>query len=185
MSPRHECKCYHVLLVTGKELGAVRLVEGRGDPDGAWEYGRLEVIVNGFWTVLKSPGASSLTLGRGGSQVACRMLGFSAGAQMMVGLSSPFPAPSSALQFITGVTCEGSEQQLSDCDVQISDVNYAFDAAGHMSRPPYTYDYDFDYDGYADGTILDVLPGAVSLICTSPSGMTLDLCFTCPPLQDT
>lgn len=62
-------------------------------------------------------------LGRRGAQVACRSLGYSAGAQLLAGESSPFPAPGSAIQLVDQVTCDGTEESLGDCDLYMIDYN--------------------------------------------------------------
>ena len=121
-----------------------RLVDGGADAEGAWEYGRLEVLIDSVYTIVSQRGGS--TIGRRGAQVACRSLGYAAGAQLLVGRSSPFPGPPGSIRLTVRITCDGSEASLSDCDIEMPD-----------------YGYGGDYDG-------GVRPLAVALICTNPSG---------------
>lgn len=69
-SGRLRCK-FHA----GDDTGMVRLVGGSTTlwltPDGAWEYGRLEVLINGFWSIIDE-GRFGKDLGRRGALVACR-----------------------------------------------------------------------------------------------------------------
>ena len=123
----------------------VRLVGGSADEGAAWEYGRLEVLINSIWTIVRE-GAASQQLGRRGAEVACRSLGFDAGAQLRVGQSSPFPAPAGSVSLTDDIACDGSETSLADCDITILD-----------------YD-EFDVTDPFQQT-------AVALICSNPSGV--------------
>lgn len=123
--------------------GQARLVGGSADAGGAWEYGILEVLINSVYSIVEERGED---FGRRGAQVACRSLGFTAGAQLLAGRSSPLPAPSTSPQVVRDITCDGSEASLADCDIRTRD-----------------YDYSFDYG-------FDVNPSSVALICTTPSG---------------
>lgn len=101
----------NVLLVATIDCGtfasdrndAARIVGGRADANGFWEYGRLEVFGGGVWAMINEQPEPRQQLGRRGAQVACRSLGYSTGAQLLVGMSSPqtrspasFTAPSHA-----------------------------------------------------------------------------------------
>ena len=120
---------------------------GSADEGGAWEYGRLEVLVNSIWSVVEDSFFSpEQDFGRRGAQVACRSLGFAAGAQLLVGDSSPFPSSTSSRSLTAGITCDGSETSLADCDINIRDHDRS------------------DYAG-------SVLHTAVALICSNPSGV--------------
>ena len=110
---------------------------GSADEGGAWEYGRLEVLINGMWSVILFQ-----DLGRRGEQVACRSLGFDAGAQLLVGQSSPFPGPPGSLRLTNDILCEGSETSLAECDITIRENDN-----GRVS-----------------------LQSASALICSNPSG---------------
>ena len=137
-------KCLHD---AGQDNGRARLVGGSADAGGAWEYGRLEVLIDSIWTVLgEEPNGKSI--GRRGAQVACRSLGFDAGAQPLVGRSSPFPGPPGSVRLIRRIECNGSEASLSDCDIEIPN-------------------FDFGDDSYSEG----VFQFAAALICTNPSGV--------------
>ena len=147
----------------GPENGAARLVGGSTDPGGLWEYGRLEVLVNGLWTsVLESP-TQFEDLGRRGALAACRSLGYAAGAQMLVGTSSPFPAPASIPRLLTDIVCDGTETSLTECDIYTVDDIDA-DARARIFEP--------DYDYRLDDKVGDYQIGAVALICTTPSGVS-------------
>ena len=122
-----------------------RLVGGSADAGGAWEYGRLEVLIDNIWTFVEEV-LRSQDLGRRGAQVACRSLGFAAGAQLLVGQSSPFPASTGSISFVRGITCDGSETSLADCDITSRDY----------------VDVDFQ---------VEMQQTAVALICSNPSGV--------------
>ena len=124
----------------------MRLVGGNVDPGQLWLYGMVEVVVNGEWSIVNERGAGGEVLGRRGAQVACRSLGYATGAQLVIGDSSPFPATMGAPDFIRRITCDGSEEDLASCDIDVRD--YA----------PYDYRQD-------------LVLGAAALICTTPSGM--------------
>ena len=138
-------KCLHD---AGQDNGRARLVGGSADAGGAWEYGRLEVLIDSIWTVLGEE-PSGKSIGRRGAQVACRSLGFAAGAQPLVGRSSPFPGPPGSVRLIRRIECDGSEASLSGCDIEFPDI-----------------DFRDDYY-YSEG----VLRFAAALICTNPSGV--------------
>ena len=127
-----------------EDNGAARLVEGSADAGGGWEYGRLEIIIDGVWTTV-GEGTIPEDLGRRGAQVACRSLGYATGAQLLVGDSSPFPAPPGVPRLTSGIECIGSESNLGECEISFPDY------------------YRFDYYG-------DVRPNAVALLCNNPSG---------------
>lgn len=79
--------------------------------------------------------------------MACRSLGFAAGAELLVGESSPFPGPPGSTRLGAIISCDGAETSLSDCDITIPDDGPTFD--------------------YFEG----VRPFAAALICTNPSGV--------------
>lgn len=122
-------------------------MDGALDPAGAWQYGRLEVIIDGVWSTLVERRLRRETLGRRGAEAACRALGFATGGQLIVGESSPFPADGNARILDGDISCNGSELQLTDCDLSF--------------REDPTGDY---------GTNAAVFPGTVALMCTTPSG---------------
>ena len=117
---------------------------GSADAGGAWEYGRLEVLINSIWSVVEDE-LSVQDFGHRGAQVACRSLGFAAGAQLLVGQSSPFPASTGSFSLTNDITCDGSETSLADCDITIRDYEYS-----NYGAVQYT---------------------AVALICSNPSGL--------------
>lgn len=55
---------------------STRLAAGAADPNGTWEYGRLEIFVNGFWSNVCSSGRFTPDA----AQVACRAVGYDGGA---------------------------------------------------------------------------------------------------------
>lgn len=89
---------------------------GRADPGGAWQYGRLELRDRGVFVGLQDL-VFTQSLGRRGAQVACRQLGFRAGAEVIVGDNSALPGPAGVTDGVSAVLCQGSEQQLGDCEV--------------------------------------------------------------------
>eukprot|EP00892_Ulva_mutabilis_P007291 jgi/Ulvmu1/4934/UM204_0006.1 len=127
--------------------GQVRLADGSADAGGSWEYGRLEVLINSVWSLVDD---RNRQFGRRSAQVACRTLGFAAGAQILAGDSSPFPAPSTAANLIRDITCDGTEATLSACDID------TFDSSDYF--------YFYDYSGS------DFVRRAAALVCTTPSG---------------
>ena len=129
---------------------------GSADEGGAWEYGRLEVLINGIWSFVKEE-FSFEGIGLRGAQVACRSLGFAAGAQLVVGESSPFPASSGSLSLANEITCDGSETSLADCDITI--------LASDRS----------------DATLLQQT--AVALICSNPSGVLCPAACRSPSME--
>lgn len=120
-------------------------MDGSADDSGAWEYGRLEVLINSVWSILDEDFFAQ-DLGRRGARVACRSLGFATGAQLLVGASSPFPAPKGSIRLTNGITCDGSEVSLADCDIIIPDYDLS------------------DYSGTSQLS-------AIALICSNPSGV--------------
>lgn len=93
-------------------------------------------------------------------QVACRTLGYTSGAEILSGLSSPFPAPGNSTNIVEAIRCNGSEAELDECIVEI------------QSRP-------IDYEGFAEynyGSVdydYSVENRAVALVCSTPSGEEL------------
>ena len=96
--------------------GEARLVGGRADPSGAWEYGRLEFRDRGVFVRLRDP-AFGESLGRRGALVACRQLGYAAGAEVITGDNSALPGPAGATFAVSEILCDGDEEQLRDCEV--------------------------------------------------------------------
>lgn len=131
-----------------EDNGRARLVDGNADPSGAWEYGLVEVLFTGVWSKLIERTSRDEALGRRGAQVACRSLGYATGAQLVIGDWLPFPATVGAPDFIRRITCDGFEEDLASCDIDVRD--YA----------PYDYRQD-------------LVLGAATLICTTLSGMWL------------
>lgn len=107
-----------VTLISGGENGKARLVGGSGDPAGAWEYGRLEVLAGGFWSAVREDFRDQ-AVGRREAEVACRSLGYDGGAQLLVGHSSPFAvlSGSSGLVLVSEVECTGTEASLAECRI--------------------------------------------------------------------
>ena len=124
-------------------IGQARLIGGRAGTGSAWAYGILEVLANGIYSVIDNDLRS---FGRRGAQVACRSLGCATGAQLLVGRSTPLPAPLMSPRAIGEITCDGSEASLADCDIRTRESE-SF------------YDYGFD-----------VNIQSVALLCTTPSG---------------
>lgn len=58
--------------------GSTRLVDGGADPQGEFEYGRLEIFERGFWSNICSNGRFTPEA----AQVACRALGYDGGAPL-------------------------------------------------------------------------------------------------------
>ena len=140
-------------LCAGQEHGRARLAGGASDPRGQWEYGRLEILWLGAWTIITQPTGSFLSprfndeTSPSVVQVACKSLGYSTGAQMLVGISSPFAAPVSTPTLISRIDCNGSEASLQECGID----TMAFD------------DNVFEDDG-------ELVTDAVALVCMNPSG---------------
>lgn len=132
------------------DKGTARLVGGSADADGAWAYGRLEVFDGSFFSSVKDSG--SLGVGRRGAQVACRSLGFAAGAQIVSGEFSALPGDTAAVDTVSRISCHGDEPTLAACEIIQSS------------------DYGFDY-GSEDAT--------VALICSNPSGAPIKVLFAC------
>lgn len=93
--------------------GTARLVDGAADPDGAWAYGRLEVVFDGFWTTLSEN--DDQALGRRGAAVACRSLGFAAGAQFTASNAAPLPGDGVDARSAVSLACRGDEESLAAC----------------------------------------------------------------------
>lgn len=140
---QHAQMCLMLAMHAGDDTGAVRLVGGSAAPGGAWEYGRLEVLVNGFWSIIDE-GRFGEDLGRRGALVACRDLGYATGAQLLAGRTSALPVADPPPVGIRSVSCDGTEDVLTDCDIEFSMDGYGFD--------------------YSSGV------GAVALVCSNPSG---------------
>ena len=130
-----------------QEVSDARLVGGRADPQGQWEYGRLEVLINGVWIPLDDQTTAD-NLGRRGVQVACRTLGYATGAQLLAGADSALPTLSTEGITRIQIECGGGEDTLTDCEV--------FDRRD---------DFSYFNPGNA-GQIVD----DIALVCTNPSG---------------
>ena len=97
-------------------------------------------------------------LGRRGAQVACRSLGYTTGAQILVGAASPFPSPDTVPRVVTvprvhtDVICSGFESSLTDCDIETDD------------------DESLSLQRYRSSYAEDIRVDAVALICTTPTG---------------
>ena len=81
-----------------------------------WEYGRLEFRDRGVFVRLQDVIFTD-SLGRRGAQVACRQLGYAAGAEVITGDNSALPGPAGATRAVSSIVCEGDEEQLGDCEV--------------------------------------------------------------------
>ena len=132
-------------MCAGQPDGQARLVGGSADAGGTWEYGRLEVLIEGVWSIILEG-----DLGRRGAQVACRSLGYATGAQLLVGSISPFPAVESGPNLISSIICEGSEDSLSDCSITL------------------------DNEDHRNLFVGESVPEAVAIICTTPSGASTE-----------
>lgn len=142
----------YMSLCAGEQNGQVRLAEGRADPGGLWQYGRLEVLINGIWSIVDADklDREGLSFLRTEAIVACRTLGFTTGVQMLVGDSSPYPAPLTAPILINSIFCGSDAEAFSDCK-----ISFAGDAS------------DFDqkvFDPFLKAS-------AVALTCASPTGV--------------
>lgn len=88
---------------------------GNAAPGGEWQYGRLKVLIDGFWSPINKPSRFGLSE----VQVVCRQLGFASGARLLTGSgSSVLPAGSEAPTAIQTVFCRGNEVTLADCNVR-------------------------------------------------------------------
>lgn len=114
------------------------------DPQGRWEYGRLELLINGFWVPLDDQTLFD-NVGRRGAELACKTLGYATGAQLLAGSASALPSFSTERPARRSLGCGGTEDIIADCDVYYVDV--------------YSYQYGF-------GQQVD----DVALVCTNPSG---------------
>lgn len=138
-----------------EDNGMARLVDGRADSEGAWAYGRLEVLADGVWSVLWTEPLRFNVLGRLGVQVACRSLGFDTGAQLLVGEASPFPAPPGLLGLVVEIKCVGSEASLAECEIVLEEGG---EGAFHSTT---------------------VQPYSMAVMCANPPGVS----FGCRALQ--
>lgn len=154
---------HYVKCCTGQSEGDVQLVQGQADPGGVWEYGRLEVVRDGVWTSLVEWRADR-NFGEAEAHVACQTLGYTTGAQLLAGCSSPFVAPKTA--FIDpriGITCNGTETLFSECE-------FADDMQYDMYYECGSYE-DLRYYDDAPDVVLRVI--TTSVVCSNPSGMHL------------
>ena len=100
----------------GEADGEARLVAGRTDPEGVWQYGRLEFRDRGFFVGL-SIRSFTIGLGRRGAQVACRQFGFASGAEAIISTTSALPGPAGVTDIVSSIVCNGTEETLGDCGV--------------------------------------------------------------------
>eukprot|EP00892_Ulva_mutabilis_P012685 jgi/Ulvmu1/978/UM103_0005.1 len=111
--PRHQPHSSPCRLRADEVEGTARLMDGSADAGGAWEYGRLEIVFDGFWTRLSENDRQAL--GRRGAAVVCRSLGYSAGAQMYASNASPLPGDGADARAVSAFACRGDEESLADC----------------------------------------------------------------------
>ena len=107
-------------MAAGARDGELRLVGGRRDPEGAWEYGRIEFRYAGFLLGLQDTdilGFDLQVLGRRGALVACRELGYSVGVEAVAGRRSALSGPAGVSEVVSRIFCQGSEDRLQDCEV--------------------------------------------------------------------
>lgn len=102
----------HVQMYAEPAPGTARLVGGREDVAGAWAYGQLKVFDGNIFSSI-SDNVLDENFGRRGAQVACRSLGFSAGAQF----DSLLPITDTSAVRRLSVQCRGDEVSLSDCEI--------------------------------------------------------------------
>ena len=121
---------------------------GRSDPQGRWEYGRLEVLANGVWIPLDDQ-SSFDNFGRRGAQVACQTLGYVTGAQLLAGADSVLPSLSSNDSAGIIIVCGGGEDTLADCTV---------------------LDLGLDFFIYFNPGNAGQIVDDIALLCTNPSG---------------
>ena len=137
----------------GTSSGQVRLVGGRADPEGCWEYGRVQVFQGsdyvGVANGVSFAFVSSVTFGRREAQVACRSLGYGSGAVLLSGALSGLPGNDSTLYDTAAITCSGLETSLSDCTTE--------------SRASFFSDYESR----------SATASPVALLCTTSSGVFL------------
>lgn len=126
-----------------------RLVDGDADPGGAWQYGRLERF-DGETFVLVANSNRNQGLGRRGSIVACRTLGFATGGQALAGGTSALPDLKARDADVGNIeiSCNGNETSLVDCEL----------------KPGSGIDYNYEEV---------VEENAVALLCYNPSGMAM------------
>ena len=136
--------------------GRARLVGGRADPRGDWGYGVLQVLVSGAWSIIEdSPFVQGVQFGRRGAQVACRSLGYTTGAQILAGRSSPLQTLDTDIVAVKSISCDGSEDTLGDCGLEYTNA--------YLSDYGYEY-FDRESTGINEGTT------SVVLVCVTPSG---------------
>lgn len=106
----------HVQMYAEPAPGTARLVGGREDVGGAWAYGQLKVFDGNIFSSI-SENVLDENFGRRGAQVACRSLGFSAGAQFYSRADSLLPITDTSAVRQLRVQCRGDEVSLSDCEI--------------------------------------------------------------------
>eukprot|EP00892_Ulva_mutabilis_P001727 jgi/Ulvmu1/11555/UM078_0048.1 len=105
---------------TEAEDGAVRLSRGEAGPD--FEYGRLEVFLNGLWGDI----CSEAQFTPASAAVACRLLGYEGGSPLLfevpyvfatfgVGVYEHTVLPEARPVALADVDCVGNEASLLDC----------------------------------------------------------------------
>lgn len=142
-APRTFCRTNKGAALAEPEVGTARLVGGREDPNGSWAYGRLEVFDG---NIFSSIGESVLdqNFGRRGASVACRSLGFSAGAQFYTQSLRAIPNTDTSTDRQLTIRCRGTEQSLADCEIDSREEDTVFDSGSSNS---------------------------VALVCSNPSGV--------------
>lgn len=113
-------------VVSGEEeISDVRLVGGRVDPQGRWEYGRLEVLVDSVW-IAPDELTQNDNVGRRGVEVACESLGYATGAQLLAGFASALPSFSTDPLARRIIDCGGTEDSITDCDLEYVSSYYVY-----------------------------------------------------------
>ena len=131
-----------------EDISDARLVGGRADPQGRWEYGRLEILADGVWIPLDDQ-SSTDNFGRRGAQVACRTLGYATGAQLLAGADSILPSLSTNDSAGLIIVCGGREETLANCTV---------------------IDFGLDFGTYFDSGNAGQVVDDIALVCTNPTG---------------
>ena len=109
----------------GSRDGALQLTGGRADPNGRWEYGRIEFQTQGFFRGLQDlnflGGTNDQVLGRRGAQAACQELGHTAGVEVIAGVRSALPGPAGTAGGVRSIVCLEGEERLSECSIFFDD----------------------------------------------------------------
>ena len=86
--------------------GDIRLADSRADPEGQWEYGRLEVIRQGVWTNIRALGTPE------SASLACQAFGYEGGAPLQL---SPGTLGANIPTGRSSIACNDTDVSLSDC----------------------------------------------------------------------